>query len=149
MFGFNYAELRIHVEITLHLDIMLSVLRRTLCTTCIKIFHIVIVGGVGGERVSFRKIGKYWRADATLPCSGGATERGRSDLEFPERSDDNPEIAALLRIEAEEEARLVSEIQGSTAFTDELEHDENTDWLSGRGWPHWFAHKPLHLIVAT
>lgn len=60
--------------------------------------------------VSFRKIGKYWRVDETLPYSARATECGRSDLELLERSGDNPEVAALLHMEAEEEARLVGEI---------------------------------------
>lgn len=35
------------------------------------------------------------------------------------------------------------------SLSNELEHDEKTDWLRGCGWPHWFAHKPLHLIIAT
>jgi hypothetical protein len=99
--------------------------------------------------VAHRKTGKYWRVDATLPYSGRATEGSKSTPELLGQGSDDPEIAALLRMEAEEEARLVGEIQGSTTLTDELEHDENTDWLRGSGWPQWFAHKPLHLIIAT
>ena len=99
--------------------------------------------------MSFRKIGKYWSVDATLPYSGSAAEGSNSALELLGQGSDDPEIAALLKMEAEEEARLVGEIQGSTALTDELEHDENTDWLRGSGWPMWFAQKPLHLIIAT
>jgi hypothetical protein len=34
-------------------------------------------------------------------------------------------------------------------LSNELEHDEKTDWLRGCGWPRWFACKPLHLIIAT
>jgi hypothetical protein len=37
-------------------------------------------------------------------------ECGRLDLELLERSGDNPKVAALLCMEAEEEARLVGKI---------------------------------------
>lgn len=45
-------------------------------------------------------------------------------------------------MEAEEEARLADEAQGSTALADELELDGNTDWLRGCMWPQWYAHNP-------
>ena len=77
--------------------------------------------------VSFRKIGKYWSVDATLLYFGSAAEGSNSALELLGQGSDNPKIAALLQIEAKEEARLVSEIQGSTALTDELKHNKNTD----------------------
>jgi hypothetical protein len=35
------------------------------------------------------------------------------------------------------------------SLSNELEHDEKTDWLRGCGWPRWFAQKPLHRIIAT
>ena len=47
----------------------------------------------------------------------------------------DPELDALLAMEAEEEARLASIGQRETAVAKELEHDENTDWLRGCGWP--------------
>jgi hypothetical protein len=62
---------------------------------------------------------------------------------------DDPATIALLQIEDEEDARLLREEQELICSSNELEHDENTDWLRGCGWPRWFANKPLHLIVAT
>jgi hypothetical protein len=35
------------------------------------------------------------------------------------------------------------------SLSNELEHDERTDWLRGCGWLRWFAQKPLYLIIAT
>lgn len=48
----------------------------------------------------------------------------------------------------EEEERLDDE-PNSVALDGELEHDENTEWLRGCEWPAWFAHKPIHIIVAA
>jgi hypothetical protein len=62
---------------------------------------------------------------------------------------DEPTTDALLQMEAEEEARLLQQDRESMFLSNELEHDEKTDWLRGCGWPRWFAHKPLHLIIAT
>ena len=62
---------------------------------------------------------------------------------------DDAATTALLQMEAEEEARLLREEHEFMSLSNELEHDENTDWLRGCGWPRWFAHKPLHLIIAT
>jgi hypothetical protein len=52
-----------------------------------------------------------------------------------------------LRLEAEEEARLLEE--QTTSLDQEVEHNENTGWLRGCKWPKWFLHKPLHIIVAA
>jgi hypothetical protein len=52
-------------------------------------------------------------------------------------------------MEAEEEARLLQHDQGFMSLSNELEHDEKTDWLRGCGWLRWFAQKPLYLIIAT
>ncbi|KAJ9634088.1 hypothetical protein H2199_009119 [Coniosporium tulheliwenetii] len=57
--------------------------------------------------------------------------------------------AALMRMEAKEENRLLEEQQESILLDEELEHDENTDWLRGCGWPTWFANRPFHLITAA
>jgi hypothetical protein len=62
---------------------------------------------------------------------------------------DDPDAFALQQMEEEEEARLAEEAQGFTCLAGELEHDENTEWLRGCGWPRWFAHKPLHLVTST
>jgi len=50
---------------------------------------------------------------------------------------------------AEEEKRLLEEWHETIALDEELEHDENTDWLRGCGWPKWFANRPLHPITAA
>jgi hypothetical protein len=62
---------------------------------------------------------------------------------------DDPATIALLRMEAEEEARLLREEQESMSLSNELKYDSKTGWLRGCGWPRWFAHKTLLLIVAT
>ncbi|KAJ9634203.1 hypothetical protein H2199_009087 [Coniosporium tulheliwenetii] len=59
------------------------------------------------------------------------------------------ECSALDRMEAEEEKRLLEEHEETIALDEELEHDENTEWLRGCGWPKWFANRPLHLIAAA
>lgn len=48
---------------------------------------------------------------------------------------DDPATAALLQMEAEEEARLLQQDQELKALSNELEHDEKTDWLRDCGWP--------------
>lgn len=62
---------------------------------------------------------------------------------------DDPATAVLLQMEAEEEARLLQQDQELMFLSNELEHDEKTDWLRGCGWPRWSAQKPLYLIIAT
>jgi hypothetical protein len=62
---------------------------------------------------------------------------------------DDPATIALLQMEDEEDARLLREEQELISSSNELEHDENTDWLCGCGWPRWFTDKLLHLIVVT
>ena len=62
---------------------------------------------------------------------------------------DDPATATLLQMEAEEETRLLQQDRELMSLSNELEHDEKTDWLRGCGWPRWFAQKPLHLIIAT
>lgn len=65
---------------------------------------------------------------------------------------DNPDPDGnlnLTQMESEEEERLLRQDQENLALDEELEHDENTDWLRGSGWPRWFAQKPLHIIVAA
>jgi hypothetical protein len=52
-------------------------------------------------------------------------------------------------MEAEEERRLIWEIEQYAAFDDDLDQDENSDCLRGSRWPQWFKHKPVHVIVAA
>lgn len=96
---------------------------------------------------------KYWRVDmcvrendATTPSPEGQDTRlaDPSTLEH-----DDADAFALQQMEAEEEARLAEEAQGFICLFEELEHDENTEWLRGCGWPRWFDHKPLHLMTST
>jgi hypothetical protein len=44
---------------------------------------------------------------------------------------DNPAIITLLQMEDEEDARLLREEQELISLGNELELDENTDWLRG------------------
>lgn len=91
-----------------------------------------------------RNVGGTWRvADATHTIQS----RRRSSQDGS--VSDDPATAALLQMEAEEEARLLQQDQELMSLSNELEHDEKTDWLRGCGWPRWFAQKPLHLIIAT
>lgn len=53
----------------------------------------------------------------------------------------------LADMEAAEEARLCDESQSGAPTDDELETDENSDWLRGCGWPRWFHQKPIPLLV--
>jgi hypothetical protein len=62
---------------------------------------------------------------------------------------EDPATAALLQMEAEEEARLLQQEREAMALNNELVHDEKTDWLRGCSWPRWFAYKLLNLIIAT
>jgi hypothetical protein len=84
---------------------------------------------------------KTWRVD-------GVTTKGQPEAKARPGWDqsvlDDPATAALLQMEDEEEARLLREEQEWMSLSNELEHDENTDWLRGCGWPRWYANKPLH-----
>lgn len=77
------------------------------------------------------------------------TNRGGKGSRWDPSAIDEPATAALLQMETEEEARLAQQDRESMSLSNELEHDEKTDWLRGCGWPRWFAQKPLHLIIAT
>jgi hypothetical protein len=85
-----------------------------------------------------------WRVeDATHKSQGGKRPS------WDQSATDEPATAAPLQMEAEEEARLLREDRELMSLSNGLEHDEKTDWLRGCGWPRWFAHRPLHLIIAT
>jgi hypothetical protein len=93
-----------------------------------------------------RNVGKTWRVNSDTPVTQPETMDGSS---WDQSALDNPATVALMQIAAEEEARLLREEQESISLSNELEHDEKTDWLRSCYWPRWFAHKPLHLIIAT
>jgi hypothetical protein len=93
-----------------------------------------------------RNCGGSWRVEKSTSTAQRRIEN-RSD--WDKSALDDPATVTLLQMEAEEEARLLQEEQESMSLSNELEHDEKTDWLRGCGWPRWFAHKPLHLIIAT
>jgi hypothetical protein len=88
---------------------------------------------------------KYWRVATKLADTSLAESLHPRDKNAKLDS----ELTALLEIEADEEARLASEAQEFACQSLELEHDENTYWLRGCGWPRWFAYKPLHIITST
>ncbi|KAK5073398.1 hypothetical protein LTR70_010298 [Exophiala xenobiotica] len=56
---------------------------------------------------------------------------------------------ALLQEELEEEQRLEREYYACLALEEELEHDQNSDWLRGYRWPVWFRGQPLGLLVVA
>jgi len=92
--------------------------------------------------------GRYWKVDTTIPPSScgleGSNRKRGLDIQ-PSNEDD-----ALQFMEAEEEERLAKEYDERTlALDEELEYDENTDWLRGSGWSDWFAGKSLSLISAA
>ena len=55
----------------------------------------------------------------------------------------------LADMEAEEEARLCAKDERNATVDHELEADENSDWLRGRGWPVWFHQKPLPILLTA
>jgi hypothetical protein len=93
-----------------------------------------------------RNVGKFWRVNSATSTNHCMTKTAPS---LSPSVLDDPATVTLLQVEAEEEARLLREEQESMSLSNELEHDEKTDWLRGCGWPRWFAQKPLHLIIAT
>ena len=52
-------------------------------------------------------------------------------------------------MEAVEEKRLSQESEQHMVFDDDLDANENGDWLRGSGWPRWFRHKPLPIIITA
>lgn len=52
-------------------------------------------------------------------------------------------------MEIEDERRLLLSQENAPALDEELEHDQNTDWLRDCGWPTWFAGKSLLVIVTA
>jgi hypothetical protein len=68
--------------------------------------------------------------------------------EQPYSSSEEEHLVRMEEEEEEEEQRFNSE-STVVALDVELEHDENTEWLRRCEWPIWFAHKPIHLIVAS
>jgi hypothetical protein len=93
-----------------------------------------------------RNARKTWRLDG-VAATGQREAMARAS--WDQSVLDDPAIVALLQMEDKEEARLLREEKELMSPSTELEHDENTDWLRGCGWPRWFANKPLHLIIAT
>ena len=91
--------------------------------------------------------GKYW----TVNMHHQSKQSELEDYSGPQSSNQQllREEDVLLQVEAEEERRLLNEQRDGIALDEELDHDENTDWLRGCEWPTWFASKPLHLIVAA
>jgi len=51
-------------------------------------------------------------------------------------------------MEADEE-RLSRADELHPALNEELEHDNNTDWLRSSGWSRWFRQKPISIVVAS
>jgi len=60
-----------------------------------------------------------------------------------------PAERTLAEMEADEEAWLCREHEQAPAVDDDLETDENSDWLRGCGWPRWFQHKPIPILLTA
>jgi len=88
-------------------------------------------------------------AELGLPNEAPSDQYSGPQLTLQHLMDPSREEEALMHMEAEEERRLLSEQSNSVALDEELDHDENTEWLRGCEWPIWFANKPLHLIIAA
>lgn len=52
-------------------------------------------------------------------------------------------------MEKDEEKRIHNLKDREIALHDDLETDENTEWLCASGWARWFQHKPLSLLVTA
>ena len=89
-------QLRIHAQICSYLNMVLSASRRTFCTICIKIYHILIVVGVGGGRF-----------DGVQPC----TRAARRVASVP--SSPSHQCQAARRISAEQR---VASVPSSTLY---------------------------------
>ena len=90
---------------------------------------------------------RYWKVDpSALPLSNTTSRREKGENKS---ATDLDEFEELMEMEAREDERLLRQGQENLALDEELEHDENTDWLRGCRWPQWFLHKPLQLIVAS
>ena len=70
-------------------------------------------------------------------------------LECTAEGNPTDEELVMMKMEVEEEQRLVDEEAGCVEQILELEHDENTEWLRTSEWPRWFQNRPLHVIVAA
>jgi hypothetical protein len=94
---------------------------------------------------------KYWIVDSSPITSLTSSENAPSSTPLPPRgpksTQDDPD--GQYKAEADEERRLMDEHDGAPALTQQLEQDENTDWLRACEWPQWFAHRPIALIVAA
>jgi hypothetical protein len=75
----------------------------------------------------------YWTVTEAHPPSSIRSDVYRG----PNVSRKHPtsEEEALLLMEAEKERRLLSEQSNAVALEEELDHDENTEWLRGCEWP--------------
>lgn len=98
---------------------------------------------------------KYWCVDMTAVPEGyrdvasvDQSSRSASRMQGRWTTEEEAECEETIRMEAEEEARLSSEQAEGLALGEQLEHDENTEWLRGSQWPKWFQDRPLHLISA-
>jgi hypothetical protein len=125
--------------------VLLRHFRETQCSREHKPRHDLLCS-VQGWASFGRHVRKTWRVkDVTAVDQCEAKTKSSWD----ESILDDPATVALLQMEDEEEARLLREEQELMSLSNELEHNENTDWLRGCGWPRSFGNKPLHLIVAT
>ncbi|KFZ25502.1 hypothetical protein V502_00026, partial [Pseudogymnoascus sp. VKM F-4520 (FW-2644)] len=94
--------------------------------------------------------GTWWVVNpAAVPVKVQGLEEILTPGESVSEQNLTEEELTVMKMEAEEESRLVQEELESTAQEFEFEQDENTEWLRTSEWPQWFRNRPLHVIVAA
>ncbi|KFZ22727.1 hypothetical protein V502_02791, partial [Pseudogymnoascus sp. VKM F-4520 (FW-2644)] len=94
--------------------------------------------------------GTWWVVNAAaVPVKVQGLEETLTPGETVSGQNLTEEELTVMKMEAEEESRLVQEELESTTHEFEFEQDENTEWLRTSEWPQWFRNRPLHVIVAA
>jgi hypothetical protein len=85
---------------------------------------------------------RYWIVDTSVessPCCPHNHDQSSSPQQDAE--------AELLELEAEEEDRLCRDPE--IVIHDDLETDEDSEWLRACNWATWFKHKPIPLLITA
>ena len=91
---------------------------------------------------------EYWKVDISS-AARDYCGTGEHEAVVERQQETDPAERTLADVEADEEARICEEAEQGIAFDQELETDENSDWLRGCGWPRWFRQKPIPLLLAA
>lgn len=85
---------------------------------------------------------RYWIVD----MSAGSTPCCPENCDQSKDPQQNAETE-LLQLEAEEENRLCREPE--IVIQEDLETDEDSEWIRACNWTTWFKHKPIPLLIAA